>query len=275
MAIRAIKSGTPGTRFATRVVSDDITKREPEKSLSAGLCKTGGRNNTGRITCRHKGGGHKRRYRQIDFKRDKFNVQGKVLSVEYDPNRSCRIALVEYTDKERRYILQPDGLKVGDMVESGDSVKVSVGNCLPIASIPEGTMIHNIEMIKGRGGQIARSAGAYAELKIKEDKFAQLKMPSGEIRRIPIECCATIGQLGNMEHSSIVLGSAGSSRHLGIRPTVRGVAQNICDHPHGGGRGKSKGRKHPQSPWGQPSKGYRTRDPKKNTNKLILKRRVI
>ena len=274
MAIKSINRGTPGTRFATRVMKGDITKTEPEKALSFGLRKTGGRNNMGRITCRHKGGGHKQRYRIIDFKRDKRNVPGKVLAVEYDPNRSCRIALVEYEDKEKRYILQPSGLGIGDIIESGENAKISVGNSMPIANIPEGMMIHNIEMVRGKGGQIARSAGTYAELKIKEDKFAQLKMPSGEIRKVPIGCYATIGQLGNLEHNSIILGSAGSSRHRGIRPTVRGVAQNICDHPHGGGRGKSKGRKHPQSPWGQPSKGFRTRNPKKNTGKMILKRRV-
>lgn len=273
MALKAVKSGTPGTRFAVRVSNDIITRKKPEKSLTIGLHSHGGRNNQGKITTRHKGGGVKRKYRIIDLKREKTDISAKVIAIEHDPNRSCRIALLQYDDGEKRYILRPDGLRIGDVVTSGESVKLAIGNCLPLAKIPEGTMVHNVELKRGLGGQIARSAGAYAELKIKEKKFAHLKMPSGEIRRVPTNCMATIGQVGNIEHSAIVLGSAGSNRHRGVRPTVRGVAQNSCDHPHGGGRGKSKGRKHPQSPWGKPCKGYRTRNKKKSSIKMIIKRR--
>jgi len=273
VALKSIKSGTPGTRFAVRVSTRDITKKKPEKSLTRGLCSQGGRNNQGKITMRHQGGGHKRKYRIIDFKRNKFDIPAKVISIEYDPNRSCRIALVQYEDGEKRYILQPDSLKVGAVIYSGESVKLSVGNCLPLAEIPEGTMVHNVELARGSGGKLARSAGSYIELKVKEKKFGHLKMPSGEIRRVPINCLATIGQVGNIEHNAIVLGSAGSKRHLGIRPTVRGVAQNTCDHPHGGGRGKNKGKKHPQSPWGKPCKGYRTRNKNKKSSSLIIRRR--
>jgi large subunit ribosomal protein L2 len=275
VALKSINRGTAGTRFAVRVSTDDITKDKPEKSLTFGLRSCGGRNNQGKVTMRHQGNGHKRKYRTIDFKRDKFDIPGKVISIEYDPNRSCRIMLVQYEDGDKRYILQPNGLNVGDTVISGESVKFGVGNTMPLSKIPEGTMVHNVELTRGLGGQLARSAGSYVELKIKEENFAQLKMPSGEIRRIPINCLATIGQVGNIEHSGIVLGSAGSSRHRGIRPTVRGVAQNACDHPHGGGRGKSKGRKHPRSPWGQPSKGFRTRNKKKPSSIMILKRRPV
>ena len=273
MAIKKYKPTSPARRFATgRVARDEITKTEPEKSLTVGLRSRGGRNASGRITVRHRGGGHKRGYRIIDFKRDKFNIPAKVIAIEYDPNRSCRIALLQYADGEKRYILQPLGLKVGDTVESGDSVPITIGNSLLLRNIPMGSMVHNIELRPGSGGQLARSAGSSVQIVAKEDRFAQLKLPSGEIRLAPLDCRATIGQLGNIEHGSIKLGSGGSRRHLGIRPTVRGGAMNPVDHPMGGGRGKSKGHNVPQSPWGQPSKGFKTRK-KKKSDKLILKRR--
>jgi large subunit ribosomal protein L2 len=272
MTIKKYKPTSPARRFAIRVAGDEITKTEPEKSLTFGLHSHGGRNASGRITVRHRGGGYKRRYRIIDFRRDKFKIPAKVMAIEYDPNRSCRIALLQHADGEKRYILQPVGLKVGDTVESGDSVPITIGNSLPLRNIPPGLMVHNIELRPGSGGQLARSAGSSVQILAKEDRFAHLKLPSGEIRLVLLDCRATIGQLGNIEHSSIKLGSAGSSRHLGIRPTVRGVAMNPVDHPMGGGRGKSKGHNVPQSPWGQPSKGFKTRK-KKKSDKLILKRR--
>lgn len=272
-ALKIAKGVTPSSKFEVRVSTEDITKRRPEKSLTVGIHSRGGRNNHGKITVRHRGGGHKKRYRIVDFRRDKYNIPAKVISVEYDPNRSCRISLVEYEDGEKRYILHPIGLKVGDKIVSGEKVRISVGNCMPLSRIPEGTMIHNVELKRGQGGRIARSAGSYTELKIKEKDFAQLRMPSGETRLVPVGCMATIGQLDNIDHSNIVLGSAGKKRRLGIKPTVRGVAQNVCDHPHGGGRGKSKGKKHPQSPWGKPCKGHRTRKKGKDSDRMILKRR--
>jgi len=272
MGMKKYKPTSPARRFATRVARDEMTKSEPEKSLTVGLRSRGGRSVSGRITVRHRGGGHRRRYRFIDFKRDKFNIPAKVTAIEYDPNRSCRIALLEYADGDKRYILQPLGLGVGDTVESGDSVAIAIGNSLPLRNIPVGSMVHNIELRPGFGGQLARSAGSSVQIMAKEDRFAQLKLPSGEIRLALLDCRATIGQLGNIEHGSIKLGSAGSKRHLGVRPTVRGVAMNPVDHPMGGGRGKSKGRNLPQSPWGQLSKGLKTRK-KKKSDALILKRR--
>ncbi|NIM03128.1 50S ribosomal protein L2 [bacterium] len=273
MAIKKYKPTSPARRLATtRVARDEITKTEPEKSLTVGLRSRGGRSASGRITSRHRGGGHKRKYRIIDFKRDKFNIPAKVIAIEYDPNRSCRIALLQYADGEKRYILQPLGLRVGDTVESGDSASITTGNSLPLRNMPVGSMVHNIELRPGSGGQLARSAGSSAQIIAKEDKFAQLKLPSGEIRLASLDCRATIGQLGNIERASIKLGSAGIRRRLGIRPTVRGVAMNPVDHPLGGGRGKSKGRNLPRAPWGQLSKGFKTRK-KKRSDALILKRR--
>jgi len=272
MGLRKTKGTSPARRFLVRVSTDDLTRRKPYKPLTVGLISSGGRNNQGRVTVRHRGAGHKRTYRFIDFKRDKFNVPAKVISVEYDPNRSCRTALLEYEDGEKRYILHPDGLRVGDTVLSGEACEFKIGNSLQLRSIPEGSMIHNVELRRGQGGRLARSAGSYAALMVKEGELAQLRMPSGEIRIVPLDCMATIGQVGNIDHSNISLGGAGASRHLGIRPTVRGVAMNACDHPHGGGRGKSKGHRHPQSPWGQPAKGFKTRK-RKWSDKLILKRR--
>jgi len=272
MAIKKYKPTSPARRFATRVGMDEITRKEPEKSLTVGLRSRGGRNASGQITVRHRGGGHKQRYRIIDFKRNKFNIPARVVAIEYDPNRSCRIALLEYSDGERRYILQPLGLRVGDTVESGDSVPISTGNSLPLKNIPVGLMVHSIELSPGTGAQMARTAGSSAQILAKEDKFAQLKLPSGEIRLVPMDCRVTIGQLGNIEHATRKLGSAGVSRHLGIRPTVRGGAMNPVDHPLGGGRGKSKGHNLPRSPWGQLSKGLKTRK-KKKSDALILKRR--
>ncbi len=273
MAIKKYRPTSPARRWATRrMAREEITRNKPEKSLTFGLRSRGGRSASGRITARHRGGGHKRRYRIIDFKRDKFNIPAKVIAIEYDPNRSCRIALLEYADGEKRYILQPLGLRVGDTVESGDSAPITTGNSLPLRNVPIGSMVHNIELRPGSGGQMARSAGSSAQIIAKEDKFAQLKLPSGEIRLASLDCRATIGQLGNIEHASVKLGSAGTNRRLGIRPTVRGVAMNPVDHPLGGGRGKSKGRNLPRAPWGQLSKGFKTRK-KKKSDALILKRR--
>jgi len=272
MPIKTFKAYTPVRRFITVEDFSDITKHEPEKSLIVPIRKKGGRNNTGMIMVRHHGGGHKRFYRIIDFKRDKFGVPAKVIAIEYDPNRSCRIALLEYKDGEKRYMLQPVGLKVGDEVVSGPDAEVKSGNALPLDNLPTGTFVHNIEMVRGKGGQLVRSAGASAQLLAKEGGFAQLRMPSGEIRMIRLNCLATVGQVGNIEHENITLGSAGRSRHMGIRPTVRGTAMNAVDHPHGGGRGKSKGNNQPRSPWNQPAKGYKTKS-KKVHDWMILKRR--
>lgn len=255
---------------------EEITKTEPEKSLIVPLRKTGGRNNLGRITCRGRGGGAKRHYRIVDFKRNKDGVNATVLAIEYDPNRSARIALLEYEDKERRYILAPNGLKVGDKVETGENADIKVGNALPLKNIPVGTEVHNIEMRAGKGGQIARSAGTFAILLAKEGNYATLKMPSGELRKVRIECKATIGVVGNADHENISLGKAGRSRWLGIRPITRGMARNPVDHPMGGGEGRSKsggGRKHPKSPWGQLAKGFKTRNRKKASQKLIVRDR--
>ena len=251
---------------------EEITKDHPEKSLTVPLKSTGGRNNQGRITVRFRGGGHKRRYRIIDFKRDKWGVPAKVAAIEYDPNRSARIALLHYADGEKRYILWPEGLKVGDTVMAGPDAEIKVGNALPIKYIPVGTFIHNIELIPGKGGQIARAAGTYAQLMAKEGDYAHVRLPSGEVRLIHVNCMATIGQVGNVDHENIVIGKAGRNRWLGRRPHVRGTAMNPVDHPHGGGEGKTKGR-HPVSPWGWCTKGMKTRKPKKVSDKFIVTRR--
>jgi large subunit ribosomal protein L2 len=276
MAIRKMDPVTPGTRFASYAGFEEITKSTPEKNLLVPIKRTGGRNSNGRVTSRHMGGGHKRFYRIIDFKRNKDGVPAKVASIEYDPNRSARIALLSYLDGEKRYILAPKGIKVGDRIESGEKVDIKVGNTMPLKNIPIGTDVHNIELKAGKGGQMARSAGAYAVLAAREGNYATLKMPSGEIRKVRIECRATIGVIGNSEHENISLGKAGRSRWLGIRPQTRGMAMNPVDHPMGGGEGKSKsggGRKHPKSPWGQLAKGLKTRNKKKASTKLIVRGR--
>jgi len=252
---------------------DEITKDQPEKSLVLPLKRKAGRNNQGKITVRHRGGGAKRKLRIIDFKRNKFGIPGKVASIEYDPNRSAYIALIHYVDGEKRYVLAPVGLKVGDMIKSGDGAEVKPGNSLPLGFIPSGTMIHNIELTKGRGGQLVRSAGAAAQLMVKEGEYALVRFPSGEIRRIRSECMATIGQVGNVDHRGIALGKAGRKRWMGWRPTVRGSAMTPRDHPHGGGEGRSPiGLPGPQTPWGKPALGYKTRKPKAS-DRLIVKRR--
>ena len=253
-------------------VFEEITKQNPEKSLLLQSNKKGGRNNLGRITVRHRGGGHKRRYRIIDFKRDKHGIPAKVLSIEYDPNRTSRISLLQYIDGEKRYILTPEGVKVGDVLLSGNNVEIKTGNCLPMKNIPVGTILHCIEMRKGKGAQIARSAGSSVQLMAKDEDYAQIRLRSGEIRKVRIECNATIGTVGNSQHMNIDLGKAGRKRWLGFRPTVRGVVMNPVDHPHGGGEGRTSGGRHPVSPWGKPTKGAKTRK-RKNTNYLILKRR--
>ncbi|RDD29404.1 50S ribosomal protein L2 [Prosthecochloris sp. ZM] len=276
MAIRKLRPVTPASRYLSYPEFDEITKSEPEKSLLAPLKKSGGRNKAGRITSRHRGGGHKRFYRIIDFKRNKDNIPATVAAIEYDPNRSARIALLHYVDGEKRYILAPKGLKVGEQLLSGDKVEVKPGNTMPLKNIPLGTDIHNVEMKAGKGGQIVRSAGAYAVLAAKEGDYATLKLPSGEIRKVRIECRATIGGVGNADHENIVLGKAGRSRWLGVRPQTRGMAMNPVDHPMGGGEGRSKsggGRKHPKSPWGQLAKGLKTRNKKKASSKLIVRGR--
>lgn len=272
MALKSFKPTSPGRRFQT--VSDfaEITTSRPEKSLLAPLKKTGGRNCHGRVTARHIGGGHKRRYRIIDFKRDKHEIPAKVVSIEYDPNRTARIALLQYHDGEKRYILAPDRLEVGNQVMAGENAEITVGNALPIRKIPVGTQLHNIELKQGKGGQMARSAGTSAQLAAKENKYAHLKMCSGEIRLVHIECYATIGQVGNADHKNISIGKAGRKRWLGKKPKVRGVAMNPVDHPMGGGEGRSSGGRHPCTPWGVPTKGYRTRH-NKSTDKFIVRRR--
>lgn len=252
---------------------EEITTNKPYKPLLRPIKKSGGRNNKGRISVRRRGGGHKRMYRIIDFKRDKRGVPAAVSTIEYDPNRSARIALLTYADGEKRYMLAPVGLKVGMKVQSGPDAEVAVGNMLPLAKIPPGTIVHNVEMVPGRGGQIARSAGTGVQVVGKEGKYAQLKMPSGEVRMVRLECSATVGQVGNVEHGGISLGKAGRSRWLGRRPKVRGVVMNPVDHPHGGGEGKSSGGRHPVTPWGVPTKGHKTRDKKKRSNKYIMKKR--
>lgn len=273
MAIRKLKPNTPGTRFMSISSFDEITKTTPEKSLTVSLTKSGGRNNHGRITSRGRGGGHKRKYRVIDFKRDKFGIPGKVASIEYDPNRGPRIALLVYADGEKRYILAPEGLKVGHTVVSGEGAEIKVGNALKLKDLPLGSFIHNVELKPGKGGQLGRSAGIGIQLMAKEGRFAQVKLPSGEVRVISLECMATYGTIGNSDKENISLGKAGRSRWLGIRPTSRGVAKNPVDHPMGGGEGKTSGGGHPVSPWGQKAKGLKTRSKKKQSNKYIIKRR--
>ena len=273
MGIKKFKPYTPSRRFMTVSDFSEITKAEPEKSLTVGFVRGTGRNNQGKITCRHKGGGHKRRYRIIDFKRNKIGVPAKVAAIEYDPNRSARIALLVYADGEKRYILWPDGLKVGDTVVAGPDAEIKVGNALPLRNIPVGTIVHNVELKPGKGGQLARSAGSFAQLMGKVGDYAQLRLPSGELRLVHLDCMATVGQVGNLDHENIVIGKAGRSRWLGIRPTVRGTAMNPVDHPHGGGEGRTFG-KHPVTPWGQPTKGYKTRRAKKYSDKFIIKRRT-
>jgi large subunit ribosomal protein L2 len=273
MAIRKLKPNTPGTRFMSISSFEEITKTTPEKSLTATIKKSGGRNNLGRVTSRHRGGGHKRRYRVIDFKRDKNGIPAKVFSIEYDPNRSSRIALLHYADGEKRYILAPDGLKVGEQIMSGSGSEIKVGNALPLKEIPLASFVHNVELKPGKGGQLARSAGTSLQLMAKEGKMAQLKMPSGEVRMISVDCMATYGVVGNGDHENISVGKAGRTRWMGIRPHVRGVVMNPVDHPMGGGEGKTSGGGHPVSPWGQRSKGLKTRKRKNTSNKYIVKRR--
>lgn len=272
MAIRKVKPTSPGRRFQVFSTFEEITRTSPEKSLLKVLTKTGGRNAHGRITSRHRGGGHKRHYRIIDFKRDKTGIPAKVATIEYDPNRSARIALLHYSDGEKRYILAPVDLHVGDVIEAGEKADIKPGNSLPLGNIPLGTHLHNIELRTGRGGKIVRSAGAFAQLMAKEDRYAQVKLPSGEVRLVLLTCTATIGQIGNTDHENASRGKAGRSRWLGRRPKVRGVAMNPVDHPMGGGEGRSSGGRHPCSPWGQPSKGFKTRN-KRKSNRLIVKKR--
>lgn len=274
MALRKIKPNTPGTRWMTVPSFDEITKSKPEKSLIEPLKSTGGRNTNGHITSRHRGGGHKRFYRIIDFKRDKREMDASVLAIEYDPNRSARIALLQYKDGEKRYIIAPDGLKVGEIVSSGSQAEIKTGNAMPLANIPVGTFVHNVELRSGKGAQIGRSAGAAIQMMAKEGAFAQLRLPSGEIRNVPLECYATIGMVSNADHENVSVGKAGRMRWLGIRPQSRGVVQNPVDHPHGGGEGKSpQGNPHPVSPWGWHTKGMKTRRHKLKSNKFIVKRR--
>ncbi|MBN1351453.1 50S ribosomal protein L2 [candidate division KSB1 bacterium] len=272
MPVKTYKPITPSQRFKSVSDFKEITKTTPEKSLLAPLKKTGGRNNDGKLTCRHRGGGHKRHYRIIDFKRNKVDVPAKVAAIEYDPNRSARIALLHYVDGEKSYILAPLGLNVGDTVLSGENAPIQAGNCMPLKNIPLGMMVHNIELKIGKGGQLARSAGSYGQLVAKESKYAQIRLPSGEVRMVLLECKATLGQVGNTEHENITVGKAGRMRWLGRRPKVRGVAMNPIDHPMGGGEGKSSGGRHPCSPWGLLAKGKKTRR-KKSSDALIIKRR--
>lgn len=272
MSIKVYKPTTPGRRFMTGYTFEEITKTEPEKSLVVSLKKKGGRNNLGRVTMRHRGGGHKRLYRIIDFKRNKIGVPGKVAAIEYDPNRSARIALIHYVDGEKRYILAPVGLAVGDTIMAGPDADIKPGNALKLKDMPVGTFIHNIELEPGRGGVLVRSAGVAAQLMAKEGKYAYVRMPSGELRLILQECMATVGQVGNVDHENVTKGKAGRNRWLGRRPHVRGMVMNPVDHPMGGGEGRSKSNKHPVSPWGTPAKGYRTRK-RKPSDKYIVRRR--
>jgi large subunit ribosomal protein L2 len=274
MPIRKLKPDTPARRFMSVSTFEEITKDTPERKLTTALRKTGGRNHHGRITSRSRGGGHKRRYRIIDFKRNKFDMPAKVQAVEYDPNRSPRIALLEYEDGEKRYIISPEGLKVGDkVISSKNSIPFKTGNAMPLGLMPDGMLVHNIELKEGKGAQMARSAGAYARIMASESGMITLKLPSGEMRMVSAKCFATIGTVGNKSHENIRIGKAGRSRWLGRRPKVRGVAMNPVDHPHGGGEGKTSGGRHPVSPWGTPAKGYKTRKKNKASNKYIVKRR--
>ena len=274
MGIKKYNPTTPGLRGMTVSTFEEITCTTPEKSLTVTLKKHSGRNSRGKITVRHRGGGYRPKYRIIDFKRDKDGVPGKVATIEYDPNRSANIALINYADGEKRYIIAPEKLVVGDVIESGADADIKIGNALPVANIPVGTIIHNIELKPGKGAQLVRSAGNGAQLMAKEGKFAQVRLPSGEVRKIRIECRATIGEVGNDEHQNIQIGKAGRKRHMGIRPTVRGSVMNPNDHPHGGGEGKAGiGRVSPVTPWGKPALGYKTRSRKNPSNKYIVKRR--
>jgi large subunit ribosomal protein L2 len=274
MAIKNYKSITNGTRGMSKLVNEELSKKAPEKSLVTTLKKNGGRNNQGKITVRHQGGGAKRKYRIIDFKRNKDGVVGTIASIEYDPNRSSNIALVNYSDGEKRYIIAPKGIKVGDKIESGDAVDIKVGNALMLANIPEGTLVHNIELNPGKGGSMVRSAGTSAQILGQEGKYTLIRLTSGEVRKVLSNCRATIGEVGNADHELVNLGKAGRKRHMGIRPTVRGSVMNPNDHPHGGGEGRAPiGRKGPVTPWGKPALGYKTRDKKKASNKLIVRRR--
>jgi large subunit ribosomal protein L2 len=272
MPVKSFKPVTAGLRWRTVADFSEITRMEPEKSLTIGLRKTGGRNNLGRNTSLHRGGGHKRLIRIVDFKREKLNIPAKVAAIEYDPNRSARLALLHYLDGEKRYILAPDGLRVGERIMTGPDAEIRPGNALPLGKIPPGTYIHNLETVRGKGGQVAKSAGNYAQLVAKEGQYGHVKFPSGEIRLVRLECYATVGQVGNHEHENISLGKAGVARWLGRRPRVRGVAQNPVDHVMGGGEGKASGG-HPRSPWGVYAKGYKTRKKRKSSDRLIIKRR--
>ena len=273
MGVRNLKPVTPGSRFASRSDFSEITTNKSEKSLTVALRKKGGRNNTGRITVRRRGGGHKRRYRIIDYKRDKFGINGKVATIEYDPNRSAYISLIHYDDGEKRYILSPLDISVGTNIVSGDKVPLKIGNALLLSNIPTGLFVHNVELIPGKGGQMVRTAGAYAQVMAHDNGYTTLKLPSGEVRLVSDQCMATIGQVGNRAFEQIVSGKAGRSRWLGRRPKVRGVVMNPVDHPHGGGEGKTSGGRHPVSPWGKPTKGYKTRKKNKKSNSMIIKRR--
>jgi large subunit ribosomal protein L2 len=272
MAIKTYRPTSPAIRFRTTLDNKELSTERPLKRLTQYKKRISGRNNKGHLTIRHRGGGHKKLYRIIDFRRDKRDIPARVVSLEYDPNRSARIALLAYLDGEKRYILAPDGLAVGATVVAGDGADILVGNSLPLKNIPLGTMVHNIELKRGKGGQMARSAGAAAQLLAKEAGYAQLKVPSGETRMVNLECYATIGQVGNLDHENVSIGKAGRTRWLGKRPTVRGVAMNPIDHPHGGGEGKTSGGRNPVSPWGLPTKGYKTRN-NKRTQRFIIKRR--
>jgi large subunit ribosomal protein L2 len=272
MPVKQYNPTSPGRRFMTTLTFEEITKTRPEKSLLEPKTGSGGRNNKGHITIRFRGGAHKRRYRIVDFRRDKLGVPGKVAAIEYDPNRSARLALVNYVDGEKRYILCPEGLKVGGAVLSGEGADILPGNALPIKAIPAGTMIHNIELRRGKGGQMVRTAGGAAQLVAKEGDYAQVKLPSGEVRRVDVECYASIGQVGNIDHKNVSIGKAGRSRWLGKKPHNRGVAMNPIDHPHGGGEGKTSGGRHPVTPWGKPTKGAKTRK-NRRTQSFIVKRR--
>jgi len=273
MAIKGNKPTSPGRRFQTHSTLEEITSKHPERSLLTPIRGKGGRNSLGRVTCRYRGGGHKRLYRIIDFKREKDGVPARVASIEYDPNRSAHIALLNYVDGEKRYILAPLGLKVGDHLLSGQGAEIRTGNALPLSDIPLGTSIHNIELNAGHGAQMVRGAGEQAQIMAKEGMYAQIKLPSGEVRMVSLRCKATVGQVGNLEHENIRIGKAGRKRWLGRRPHVRGVAMNPVDHPHGGGEGKSSGGRHPVTPWGVPTKGYKTRT-RKGSDKLIIKKRT-
>lgn len=274
MPLKTYKPYTPSRRSMSTADFSWLTKKAPEKRLLKHLPKTGGRNNTGMIMVRHIGGRHARQYRVVDFKRNKWGVPGRVVAFEYDPNRSARLALIHYADGDKRYILYPEGLKIGDQIMAGPTADIKVGNALPLINMPEGTVIHNIELVPGKGGQIVRSAGGAAQLMAKEGRYCHVRLPSGEIRLIPSQAIGTVGQIGNIEHENISWGNAGRSRHFGVRPTVRGTAMNSVDHPHGGGRGRSKGNNQPRSPWNQPAKGYKTRT-RHQTDWLIIRDRRV